>query len=97
MDFPTILYRCPGPYSRPGGTYATLPVADAQALAEAEQAGWMRTMPEAVAGKAAHKAEPADDAPPTRAELEQRAGELGIKVDGRWSDARLAAEIAKGA
>lgn len=32
---------------------------------------------------------PPDDAPPTRAELEEMAKELGIKVDGRWSDARL--------
>jgi hypothetical protein len=95
MDFPTILYRCPGPHSRPGGTYALLPVADAQALAEAEQAGWRRTMPEAIEGKPAHKAESADDAPPTRAELEQRATEIGLRVDGRWSDARLSSEIAK--
>ena len=95
MDSPTLLYRCPGPYSRPGGTYALLPVADAQALAEAEHQGWFRTMPEAIEGKPAHKAEPADDAPPTRAEMEQRASEVGLKVDGRWSDARLAAELAK--
>lgn len=95
MDFPTILYRCPGPHSRPGGSYALLPVADAQALAEAEQVGWFRTMPEAIEGRTAQKAEPADDAPPTRAEMEQRAAEVGMKVDGRWSDARLAAELAK--
>lgn len=95
MDFPTILYRCPGPYSRPGGTYALLPVVNAQALAEAEQAGWCRTMPEAIAGKPAPKAEPAEDTPPTRAEMGQRAAELGIKVDGRWSDSRLVTEIAK--
>jgi hypothetical protein len=36
---------------------------------------------------------PADDAPALRAELEQKAEELGIKVDGRWSDKRLMAEI----
>jgi hypothetical protein len=35
----------------------------------------------------------ADDAPVMRAELEQKAEELGIKVDGRWSDKRLIAEI----
>jgi len=53
-------------------------------------------MPEAVAGKTAAVAqEPEDGEPPTREELEQRAGELGIKVDGRWSDARLMGEIAK--
>ena len=95
MDLPTILYRCPGPYSRPGGTYALLPVADEQALAEAERNGWCRTMPEAIAGKPTVEEVVPDDAPPTRQELEQRATELGIKVDGRWSDSRLAAEIAK--
>ena len=95
MEFPTILYRCPGPHSRPGGTYALLPVADAQALAEAEQDGWFRSMPEAIAGKPIPKIEPFSDAPPTRTELEQKAAEMKIKVDGRWSDVRLAAEIAK--
>ena len=37
--------------------------------------------------------EPVDNSPPTRAELEQKATELGIKIDGRWSDRRLLAEI----
>ena len=35
-----------------------------------------------------------DDAPPTRAELQQKADELGIKVDGRWSDRKLGDVIA---
>ena len=35
-----------------------------------------------------------DDAPPTRAELEQKAAELGIKFDGRWGDKRLGEAIA---
>lgn len=35
-----------------------------------------------------------DDAPPTRAELELKASELGIKFDGRTTDARLAQRIA---
>jgi hypothetical protein len=34
-----------------------------------------------------------DDAPPTRAELEAKAAELGIKVDKRWSDKTLAERI----
>jgi hypothetical protein len=34
-----------------------------------------------------------DDAPPTRAELEEKAKELGIRFDGRTSDAKLAANI----
>jgi hypothetical protein len=34
-----------------------------------------------------------DDAKPTRAELEEKAKELGIKFDGRTSDAKLASNI----
>jgi hypothetical protein len=37
--------------------------------------------------------EPADNAPPTRAELEKMAGELGIKFDGRTTDALLRKKI----
>lgn len=36
-----------------------------------------------------------EDAPPTRAELEQKATELGIKFDGRTTDKKLAAKIAE--
>jgi len=42
---------------------------------------------------AAEPAAPADDAPPTRAEMLQQAEILGIKVDKRWSDATLMAKI----
>lgn len=36
---------------------------------------------------------PADDAPPTRAEMLQQAEILGIKADKRWSDATLLSKI----
>ena len=36
---------------------------------------------------------PADDAPPTRAELKAKAAELGLEFDGRISDAKLIALI----
>jgi hypothetical protein len=36
---------------------------------------------------------PDDTAPPTRSELERKAEELGIKVDGRWSDKKLSDTI----
>lgn len=36
---------------------------------------------------------PADDAPPTRDEMMQQAGLLGLKVDKRWSDETLLAKI----
>lgn len=38
-------------------------------------------------------AEPADNAPPTRAEMMQQAELLGLKVDRRWSDETLLAKI----
>ena len=37
--------------------------------------------------------EPAEDAPSTRAEMLEQAERLGIRVDRRWSDARLLARI----
>jgi hypothetical protein len=36
---------------------------------------------------------PADDVPPTRSELEQKAIELGVKFDGRTTDAALLRRI----
>ena len=44
------------------------------------------------ARKAAQQ-KPVDESAPTRAELEQKATELGIKFDGRTSDKRLLARI----
>jgi hypothetical protein len=96
--FPTIVYRTPGPFSGNGFTYATLGVNDADALKAALTAGWHPTLPDACAPKLAPvpvaPAAPDDDAPPTRAELEAKAGELGVKFDGRTPDATLARKIA---
>lgn len=40
--------------------------------------------------------EPEDDtSPPTRDEMEAKAAEIGLRIDGRWSDARLLSEIEK--
>ena len=91
----TAVYRYPGPFDIHGGKYDFRAVPDGEVSAYLAD-GWYLTTPEA---KAAHEARSApvvvhdDDAPPTRAELEQKAAELGIKADGRWSDKRLAAEI----
>ena len=58
--------------------------------------GWFATVPEAIAGKHDEPLEESGDdsendevAPPTRAELEKKAKELGIKFDGRTSDEKL--------
>lgn len=51
--------------------------------------GWFLTVPEALAGKAE------DNSVPTREELELKATELGIKFDGRTTDAKLGKLIAE--
>ena len=98
MDFPSLVYRCPGPHFGPSGTtYVAESVANESELAAARSAGWFATLPEAVeaflAPPATEPVEPADESPPTRAELEERAAELGVKVDKRWGDKRLMQEI----
>jgi len=103
MQFPRLVYRTPGPHiGPPGHTFASMGVKDADALKAALAAGWHETLPEACAPKlapvpvapAAPAVIPSDDAPPTRAELEAKADELGVKFDGRTPDATLARKIA---
>jgi hypothetical protein len=90
---PTILYRVPGAhFGPPGVTYDYLGVDTDEALEAALAEGWHESLDSAIAPPDAPSA-PADDAPVTRAELEQKADQLGIKVDGRWSDKRLISEI----
>ena len=104
MDqFPRMLYRVaakPGPGVEPmhGGLFASFIVHDEDGQEQAISEGWSLTTVDAVAFQVKAKAD-ADaamvakiedaDAQPTRAELEQKAGEMGIKVDGRWSDRKL--------
>ena len=92
--FPTLVYRCPGP--NPGSlgtTYASLGCADQAAFDAAVADGWYATMPQAIKAflrPSEAAAEPvADDAPPTRGEMLEQAERIGLKVDKRWSDARL--------
>lgn len=95
------VYRCPGPHwGPPGTTYQWLDTPTREAYDAALASGWSETLAEAAerflappAPAVAPAPEPVSDAAPTRAELEQKAEELGIKVDGRWSDKRLAAAI----
>jgi hypothetical protein len=57
---------------------------------------WLRAAPPKVEAPVAAPVEvPDDDAPPTRAELEEQATLLGIKFDGRTTDKRLADRIAE--
>lgn len=64
----------------------------AKAQARAEKAARDAGLPPP-ATLAALQTVPADDAPPSRAEMNQQAEILGIKPDKRWSDATLLAKI----
>ncbi len=97
-DFSEIVYRGHGPHQRKGGGFSTLGVYSEKALEQALADGWFRTLPEAIDAYDAKKATPkspvpADDAAPTRAEIEAKCAELGIKVHHKNTDATLLARI----
>lgn len=92
MSFPRTVYRTPGPRKASDGTtYDVLIVADEVALEAAVANGWCRLRSDL--GKKPDPVvtlpEPAEDAPPTRAEIEEQAKKVGVKVDGRMSDKTL--------
>ena len=93
--FPTLVYKNKGPFQRPGGTFNYKPVTDEQGLTDALADGWFVSFEDAVTPKLEAKAtDPVNDnAPPTRAELEAKATELGLKFDGRTGDKTLAERI----
>ncbi len=97
----SMLYKAPGPHFCDGSMVDYIVVPD-QLDDETVASGWFRTIPEALAAVAPVVAsEPVseasevvpDDAPPTRAEMEQKATELGVKFDGRTTDAKLLQRI----
>jgi hypothetical protein len=97
----SMLYKAPGPHFCDGSMVDYIVVPD-HLDDETVASGWFRTIHEALAAVAPVVAsEPvsdasevvSDDAPPTRAEMEQKATELGIKFDGRTTDAKLLARI----
>lgn len=93
--FPTIVYKCPGNHQCRGSTYSYKSAADGVELDALIKAGWFRTLPEALVGKPAENVaeEQDDDSAPTREEMETMAAELGIKFDGRTTDAGLLKKI----
>lgn len=104
MNFPNLVYKAAGPHQRAGGTYAFKPVKNSEELASAMADGWFCSLAEAVAykdmpvapqavTKVIEPAIPDDNAPPTRAEIEAKARELGIKFDGRTTDKVLLSKI----
>lgn len=92
MKFPGFVYKSPGRMGRiRKKTYDWSPVQNEEELAAKLAQGWYATRDEAFAPKQLTPKQPEvkEDAPPTRAELEQKARELGLKFDGRTSDRKL--------
>lgn len=92
--FPTIVYRVPGPYKAPGGNGKTYDYRGAQDQEEFDkliEAGWFETIRAAEQAKSDSVDAESDN--PTRAEMEQKAIELGIKFDGRTTDQKLLVRI----
>ena len=93
MEFPRLVFKNGGPHQRPGGFYDHTPVENEAEYEAALKAGWFGTMPEALAPPPVAALPPADDAPPTRAELEAKAKELHIEFSPKIGDAKLAERI----
>ena len=83
-----LIYRCPGANHGPSGT-----TYDYKGIDGPCPDGWHLSLVDAVAAHKGEKPDPAPDARPSRVVLEAEALKLGIRVDGRWSDARLAERI----
>ena len=108
ISLPTILYKrggtWPGPLDRYGNatTFSTLACDTMEQVEAALAEGWHLNSwtacdqagpwdDEVVEAEVAP--EPADNAPPTRAEMLEQAAKLGLRVDRRWSDETLLAKI----
>lgn len=97
-DFPTIVYRTPGPYKKPRGkTYAYRSAADQEAFDALIAKGWSASYEEAVSKldkKPKAKAVEIDEvSSPSREELEVKAKELGVSFNARTSDITLSDRI----
>lgn len=82
-----MVYKCPGPLERAGGTYAQMCVEDDAKFVEAIDSGWHQDMLDAINPPEPQATE--DNGPATRAEMEIKAKDIGLKFDGRTSNARL--------
>lgn len=93
MQFPTLVYKSPGPHKKPRGkTYAYRGAADQEEFDRLTGEGWAASYAEAVGDKPVDKSA---DKNQDRTNLESEAKELDIKFDGRTSDRKLAAMIAE--
>ena len=92
MSNTTMLYKAPGLHEIHGGHFDYTIVNDNEIEATLA-AGWYLTTTEA---KAAHEEvlqQAADNEPPSRDELKQKATELGLTFPGNVSNAKLAEMI----
>lgn len=89
-----MVYKVPGKHVRPHGTYDFEGVNNAEELKAKLKEGWFSSFSEAIGAKkeveVVEDKESDDTAPPSRQELEEKATELGIKFDGRFSDKKIA-------
>ena len=86
-----MAYKVPGKHVRPHGTYDFTGVNNAEELQAKLKDGWFSSLTEAIDSEDKEVITEEDDtAPPTRQELEEKATELGIKFDGRFSDKKIA-------
>jgi hypothetical protein len=92
-DFPRMIYQAGGTEEIHGGRFSTLIVHDAGELDAALAGGWALTTAEALDATVPAAPVLADDAAPTRAELEAKAAELGIEFSPKIGDAKLAERI----
>ena len=100
-DFPTIVYRTPGPHKKPRGkSFAYRGAADQEAFDALIAKGWSASYEEAVGQLSNASAKPKVEAVeidevsgPSREELESKAKELGVSFNSRTSDITLSDRI----
>jgi len=97
-DFPTILYRIPGPHKKPRGlTYGYKGAADQEQFDAFIAKGWSASYEDAASKldkKPKAKAVEIDEvSSPSREELEVKAKELGVSFNARTSDITLSDRI----
>lgn len=90
MLFPRLVYKSASVH---------LLVENSQDFDASILSGWFASVPDALAPVVTSPVIPViqldDEMPPTRAELEAKAKELGLKFDGRTTDAKLSKMIAE--
>jgi hypothetical protein len=100
MHYPVFVYRCPGAHFGPiGTTYESTVANDEKEFSNLLANGWSESLIKAVdtflspAKLVEDLEESADNSPITRDELELKAREIGVKFDGRTTDALLLKRI----